>query len=488
MKTRLALLLCVVGVSGYAQSPGTFTATGSMITPRFGHMATLLPDGRVLIAGGLTICLVQAQPCIGPNSAELYDPSTGAFTATGTMNTLRPIGGVLLPNGKVLFAEGYYSTGALASVELYDPTNGVFNRAGNAVTLAALYSARLLNDGSVLLMGWSNAGSGPGAEIYDPVAESFSLVANWPPDAGFASALAVIPDGRVLLATANYPALYDPVAGTFTKFPIWSFNDYPPAALLPDGQVLLAGGNTDSNGNVNWAELFDPAGGPLIATGSMSWARDGHSATPLPDGTVLVAGGATNIFDSATKSTLLTASAELYDPASGSFSSTGSMTTPRLSQAAVLLNNGQVLVTGGQLSSPPEVPTRSFTGSTSAELYTPAVLIPAPTLFSLSGDGTGQGAIWNGVTGLIASADNPPGAGDVLSMYTTSLFEGGVIPPQVAIGGQLAEIVFFGDAPGYPGYFQVNFRVPNGVAPGSEVPVRLTYIGRPSNAVTIGLQ
>jgi hypothetical protein len=220
----------------------------------------------------------------------------------------------------------------------------------------------------------------------------------------------------------------------------------------------------------------------------MSWARDGHSANLLPDGTVLVAGGATNIFDSATTSTLLTASAELYDPAGGSFSPTGWMTTPRLSQAAVLLNNGQVLVTGGQLSSPPEGPSRTFTGSASAELYTPAVLIPAPTLFSLSGDGQGQGAVWNGVTGQITSAANPATAGDVLSMYTTSLFEGGAIPPQVAIGGRLAEILFFGDAPGYPGYFQINFRVPSGVAPGSAVSVRLTYIGRPSNAVTIGVR
>ena len=97
MNTRLALLWCVVGVSGYAQSPGTFTATGSMITPRFGHMATLLPNGKVLIAGGITICFLQAQPCTGPNSAELYDPSTGTFTATGAMNTLLPIGGAAAP-------------------------------------------------------------------------------------------------------------------------------------------------------------------------------------------------------------------------------------------------------------------------------------------------------------------------------------------------------------------------------------------------------
>ena len=73
-------------------------------------------------------------------------------------------------------------------------------------------------------------------------------------------------------------------------------------------------------------------------------------------------------------------------------------------------------------------------------------------------------------------------------MYTTSLFEGGVIPPQVAIGSQLAEILFFGDAPGYPGYYQVNFQVPNGIAPGPAVSVRLTYLSRPSNGVAIGVQ
>ena len=75
-------------------------------------------------------------------------------------------------------------------------------------------------------------------------------------------------------------------------------------------------------------------------------------------------------------------------------------------------------------------------------------------------------------------------------MYTTGLAVGGVIPPQVAVGGRLGEILYFGDAPGYPGYFQVNFRVPRGVGPSPTVPIHLTYLGRTSNEVTIavGLQ
>ena len=91
-------------------------------------------------------------------------------------------------------------------------------------------------------------------------------------------------------------------------------------------------------------------------------------------------------------------------------------------------------------------------------------------------------------TGQIASSQNPAAAGEILSTYTTSLLEGGAIPPQVAVGGQLAEILYFGDAPGYPGYFQINFQVPAGVTPGSSVPVVLSYIGRSSNAVSISVQ
>ena len=78
-------------------------------------------------------------------------------------------------------------------------------------------------------------------------------------------------------------------------------------------------------------------------------------------------------------------------------------------------------------------------------------------------------------------------ADGILSTYTTSLVEGGVLPPQVSVGGLLANVLFFGDAPGYPGYFEVNFQIPSGVTTGDAVPIRLMYFGRSSNATTIAV-
>jgi uncharacterized protein (TIGR03437 family) len=160
------------------------------------------------------------------------------------------------------------------------------------------------------------------------------------------------------------------------------------------------------------------------------------------------------------------------------------MTVDRGLHTATLLNNGSVLIAGGVHY----VAGQGWPPLSSADLYTPASVIPPPSLFSVSGDGRGQGAVWNVSTGLIASPAAPAAAGDVLSMYTTSLVNGGAIPPQVIVGGRLAQILYFGAAPGYPAYNQINFRVPAGVAPGLTVSVRLTYLGRSSNAVTIGVQ
>ena len=172
--------------------------------------------------------------------------------------------------------------------------------------------------------------------------------------------------------------------------------------------------------------------------------------------------------------------ADLYAPATGTFYSAGNMTTGRHLHTSTLLRDGTVLIAGGYSIWP--------LATSSAELYKPPVLQPAAALSSLSGDGTGQGAILHAGTPQVVSSDNRAVVGEALEIYCTGLADGSVIAPQVAIGGRMAEVLFFGKAPGYSGLNQVNVRVPSDVASGPAVPVRLTYLGRPSNEVTIGMR
>src|SRR6266404_627112 len=135
---RLLIPLLSIGVAVHiptvmAQSAGGFTPAGNMTTTRSGHTATLLQNGKVLIAGGAGV------------SAEFYDPDSGAFTITGDMT--RPRHGhtaVLLPSGKVLIAGG-----AGASAELYDPNRGTFSATGDMVQVRVAHTATLLGNGKV---------------------------------------------------------------------------------------------------------------------------------------------------------------------------------------------------------------------------------------------------------------------------------------------------------------------------------------------------
>jgi uncharacterized protein (TIGR03437 family) len=472
-----------------AQSSGTFRTAGNMTVARSGHSATLLPDGRVLIAGGVRERAFGGFELI-LTTAELYDPSNGAFTTTGSMTTAREShSATLLPDGRVLIAGGKSGqNNLLKSAELYDPSTGTFTPTSDMVAAQRCQGATLLGSGKVLLAG----GLADAAELYDPATGTFSATgryAAWPGDfntceRGISTLRA---DGKVLIVWEG-PApgaprggiaaeVYDPDSGAFTvtgKAIALSRNDgVPTATLLTNGRILVAGG-AGVHLSPTTAELYDSSTEIFSGTGDMITGHVYHTATLLPDGTVLMAGSW--LFPGALANT------ELYRPDSGSFTASANMITARGGgHTATLLNTGQVLVAGGFGA--------AINGITAtAEIYHPVVLVPAPRLFSLSGDGRGQGAIWRAATGEIASPASRAVAGEVLSMYTTTLADGGRIPPQVAVGGRLAEILFFGAAPGYTGYFQVNFRVPSGIAPGPAAPVRLTYISRATNEVTIGVR
>lgn len=464
MKANFVLTLVLLAVChasiAVAQSPGTFTATGSMLTPRQGHAATLLLNGKVLIIGGVSGTSEDGFG-VPAASAELYDPSTGAFTATSIMmNGIYDPSSVASTTGDGVTRQ-YPGTGATAFLL---PDGRVF------------LGGTLLRDGRVFFAGY------PTAELYDPVTNTFAATVPYAaPAPAIMGSRTLLADGRVLLTGAvnicfqprcrdpgtSWTELFDPAAGTFSLTgSMKGYNNIYTATLLTDGKVLFVGNDT-YNGVPPSAEIFDPSNEAFTAVEPPSAGHESGAATLLPDGTVLITGGRVPGGNEQVM-------AELYVPASGTFSPAFNMIKGHSGHTSTLLSDGTVLIAGSLLSS--------------AELYHPAVLVPAPLLFSLSGDGRGQGAIWRAATGQVVSQGAPATAGEILSMYTTSLTDGSVIPPQVAIGGQLAEILFFGNAPGYPGFNQVNVRVPSGIAPGSAVPVRLTYLGRPSNEVTIAVQ
>ncbi len=286
-----------------------FHLTGSMTVPRVAHTATLLSDGRVLIAGasGYGGDLVA--------SAELYDPATGTFTKTGSMTTGRDDHtAALLSDGRVLIVggEGYEAS---ASAELYDPKAGAFTATGPPITARYSHTATLLADGRVLIVGGSNHDD-PGvrrvassAELYDPATGAFSQTGSTTTDRVDHKAT-LLTDGRVLIAGGSWrdgsAEVYDPKTGTFTRTgSMTTDREFHTATLLSDGRVLIAGGRAVT-ANLASAELYDRKTGAFSPAGSMTSYRYLHTSTLLSDGRVLIAGGATGMGQ--------LASAEMYRP------------------------------------------------------------------------------------------------------------------------------------------------------------------------------
>jgi Kelch motif protein/galactose oxidase-like protein len=306
----------------YDPGTGTWKVTGSMVHPREGHTATLLADGRVLVAGGANPITDGAGPV--PTSAELYDPGTGTWTATGSLATGRYAHtATRLPDGKVLVAGGDGCGGhcALDSAELYDPGTGTWTATGNMLAPRNTITATLLRDGKVLVVGGIYPNRTASVELYDPGTGTWTATGSW-------------------VRSGTTP--------------------YVTATRLLDGRVLVTGtaGTLDST-----AELYNPDTGAWTATGNTVGDRWlGATATLLPDGRVLLAGGRDFKPDGAEGQTeVALASAELYDAVTGAWAPTVSMATGRVGATGTLLPDGRVLVVGGGLSS----------GAVTSELYDP---------------------------------------------------------------------------------------------------------------------
>lgn len=293
-----------------AQSGFTGTS-GAMVHVRSGHCASQLQDGRVLIAGG------DNGSGLFFTTAELFDPATQSFVATGDLNHGRSDAtATLLPNGKVLIAGGQDSAGTLLSTaELYDPVTGSFTLTGNMQSPRAQHSAILLSNGKVLLVGSSQDTSS--VELFDPATGLFTATGSLHRPRSHNSAT-LLPSGKVLV-----------LGGT---------------QVMPPG----GGGAAAAPVSIASAELYDPATGVFQSAGNLLSARDSHSATLLPNGTVLVAGGYVHDFDGDAQSEWLTIfTAELFDPATSVSTAAGSLEGDRAEHIATLLSNGQILVTGG---------------------------------------------------------------------------------------------------------------------------------------------
>ncbi len=351
-----------IGPAQVASATQGWSRTGSMTRQRAEDAAVLLPNGTVLLIGG------------SPTSADVYNPATGTFTAVGSpvYDHETDVTATLLNDGHVLVTGGRSAPNA---AELYDPISQTFSATGNSVYVHGFVpTATPLNDGRVLVVGGlsttGNTGSvNSGAETYNPATGAFTTAGPMTFNRGFHTAT-LLADGRVLIAGGQGPfvlsatpifdsgEIYDPSSGNFTLVgPMQQPRSTHVAVRLTDGRVLIAGGY-GSGSSEQTAELFDPGTSNFIFAGETAAALSDPMGALLPNGQVLIAGGQPDPV-----AQIATNAAELYNPADGTFASTGNMVAGRFSTPATVLNDGRVLVAGGY--------PLCCSALASAEIYTP---------------------------------------------------------------------------------------------------------------------
>jgi len=383
-----------------AAERGSWAQTGAMNVARAAFATVALHDGRILVAGGMTVGGVPT------TSAEIYDPATGHWTATGSMMATHvyPVATVL-HDGRVLVAGGFGSLGSdgtsLSSTEIYNPATGTWAPTGSMDVPRVLAAIAPLPDGTVLVAGaYESSPNGPfplaSADVYDP------NTGTWKPTESMAVARA-----------------------------------YGSATALPDGSVIVAGG-VGTTGQLASAEVYNPTSGAWLPTGAMIEARAQHVAVSLRDGRVLVAGGA--------EGHAALADAEIYTPSTRTWAGAGAMTAPRVESAAVTLADGMVLVAGG------------FSAESEPDLASADIYDPRPGVWSAAGsmrDGRadfGLVALPDGDAFAMGGASGVVGQGITNGTMILSSAEiyhdpqaqgagGGIVTPALALCGLVATAV-----------------------------------------------
>ncbi len=352
-----------------------------MNTARAYHAAVLLKNGKVLVIGGITGYSSNGNG-LPTASSELYDPTTGSWSQTGSLAVGRAGPAVLLQDGRVLLPGGFsntdytgtalpgscgtYSAYPSSSVEIYDPATGLWASTSDMTYRRAHHTATLLANGTVLVAG-GNAipldGStmgvqvdqlGASAELYDPSTGSWTPTGSMSKPRHYHTATALA-DGRVLVVGGSWyqssssscvtvyadAEIYDPASGTWAgKLNLVHQRVEHTATLLSDGKVLIAGGSNAI------AEIYNPATGTSIAAASMSTVRRNGTASLLCNGAVLATGG---YYQDASAAYVGVTNAELYGPTAVTWTVAASMGTASESHAAARLANGGVLITGGHV-------------------------------------------------------------------------------------------------------------------------------------------
>ena len=343
------------------QSPtargASWAPTADMTSGRFFHTATLLADGTVLVTGG-SPGYEGDEEKDALASAELYDPRTGTWQPTGSLTTPRfDHTATLLTNGKVLVVGGRraaFPSPGLTSAELYDPSTGTWKATGSMHTEREGHTATLLASGEVLVVGGDPGEDRYEAELYDPNTGKWRAAGGLKVIHSDGHTATLLADGKVLVAGGSKPPelpvataeVYDPGTGKWTATgSMTGARERHTATLLNDGRVLVAGGQPRDMDPIPSAELYDPKTGKWTAIDSLTIRRGGHTATLLSDGRVLVAGGHSGAD--------ILAFSEIYDPSTGRWGIGLRMTERSLGHTATLLADGRkVLVAGGGMGSP----------------------------------------------------------------------------------------------------------------------------------------